>query len=252
MPYYLKRDGKNDGTYIRIGATNRKASFENVIELERQKRNISFDEELDYSVEYENIDLKSLQEEFDKVNRTLDMDKLFNMKLIKRENGKIYPAKALLILLGYYENVAIKCSRFKGKTMDVFIDKKEYTGNQFSQLRNAEAFILNHINIRSEIKGLQRVDIPEIPIEAIREALVNAFVHRDYSNMGRDIKLGIYDDIINIVSPGAFPNMLLEEDIASGRSEIRNKIIARVFKELGYIEQWGSGIKRIKSSCIQI
>lgn len=86
-------------------------------------------------------------------------------------------------------------------------------------------------------------------MEAIRESLVNAVVHRDYSNHGRDIKIGIYDDIVNIVSPGGFPSTITQEDILEGRSEIRNKVIARVFKELNYIEQWGSGISRIKSSC---
>lgn len=250
LPYYIKDKGKNNGTYIRIGATNRKAEYENILELERQKRNISFDEELEYEVDIESIDLYPLKKEFARIHKEIDSEKMFNLKLIKRENGKNYPSKALLILLGLYENVRIKCSRFKGKTMDIFLDKKEYDGDVFSQLKNAENFLLNHINIRSEITGLQRKDIAEIPQEAIREALVNAFVHRDYSNLGRDIKLGVYDDIVNIVSPGAFPNTILEEDIANGRSEIRNKVVARVFKELGYIEQWGSGIKRIKSHCI--
>ncbi len=249
LPYYLKSEGKNNGTYIRIGNTNRKAGFENILELERQKRNVSFDEEADYEVKLENLDLNPLEEEFKKIGKSLDKDKLLNMKLIKNENGNLYPSKGLLILLGYYENVMIKCARFKGKTMDIFIDKKEYAGDVFSQLENTEKFILNHINIRGEIKGLQRTDTFEIPPEALRESLINAFVHRDYSNMGRDIKLGIYDDIVNIVSPGGFPNNLLEEDILFGRSEIRNKVVAKVFKELGYIEQWGSGIKRIKSSC---
>ena len=83
----------------------------------------------------------------------------------------------------------------------------------------------------------------------LEESLVNAVVHRDYSNDGRDIKIGIYDDIINIVSHGGFPSTITQEDILEGRSEIRNKVIARVFKELNYIEQWGSGIRRIKSSC---
>ena len=81
-----------------------------------------------------------------------------------------------------------------------------------------------------------------------RESLVYAVVHSVYSNDGRDIKIGIYDDIINIVSPGGFPSTITQEDILEGRSEIRNKVIARVFKELNYIEQWGSGIRRIKSS----
>lgn len=249
LPYYIKNDGKNNGTYIRIGATNRKAGFDNILELERQRRNISFDEEPDYNIDFKTLNLNPIENEFSRINKELNTEKLINLKLIKLENGKIYPSKALLILLGHYDNVTIKCSRFKGKTMDIFLDKKEYEGDVFLQLQNAEKFILNHINIRAEINGLQRQDIPEIPVEAIREVLVNAFVHRDYSNMGRDIKLGIYDDIVNIVSPGSFPNSILEDDIINGRSEIRNKVIAKVFKELGYIEQWGSGIKRIKSSC---
>lgn len=85
----------------------------------------------------------------------------------------------------------------------------------------------------------------------IREALVNAVVHRDYSNAGRDIKVGIYDDILNIVSPGGLPNGLTLNEALKGRSEIRNKVLARVFKELGYIEQWGSGMSRIRELCQQ-
>lgn len=85
----------------------------------------------------------------------------------------------------------------------------------------------------------------------ICEALVNAVVHRDYSNAGRDIKVGIYDDILNIVSPGGLPNGLTLSKALKGRSEIRNKVLARVFKELGYIEQWGSGMSRIRELCQQ-
>ncbi|BDU51538.1 ATP-binding protein [Haliovirga abyssi] len=121
----------------------------------------------------------------------------------------------------------------------------------FYQLEEVKKFIKNHLNVRGEIKGLQRTDTYEIPLDAIREVLVNAIVHRDYTNIGRDIKVGIYDDILNVVSPGGFPNSVSEKDILEGRSEIRNRVVARVFKELGYIEQWGSGIKRIKSSCIK-
>lgn len=251
LPYYIKKDGKNKGTYIRLGATNRKAGFDNIIELERQKRNISFDEEADYEFDIESIDLSPIKKEFTKTGKELNTEKMLNLKLLINENGKTFPSKGLLIILGLYENASIKCSRFKGITMDVFIDKKEYDNDIFSQLENAENFILNHINIRAQINGLQRRDIPEIPVESIREALINAFIHRDYTNLGRDIKLGVYDDMVNIVSPGGFPNNILEDDILNGRSEIRNRVVAKVFKELGYIEQWGSGINRIKSYCIK-
>lgn len=249
LPYYLKKIGKNEGVYIRVGATNRKASVDNILELERQRMNLSYDQEVNREVRFEYLDMAPIISRFEKLDKPVTQSVMKNLKLIHEENGSIYPTNGLLILLGYLEHVKIKCSRFKGMTMDVFLDSKEYNGDLFTQLDNAESFIKNHIKLGSQIKGLQREDQYEIPIEAIRESLVNAVVHRDYSNEGRDIKVGIYDDMINIVSPGAFPSTITQEDILEGRSEIRNKVIARVFKELNYIEQWGSGIRRIKSSC---
>lgn len=251
LPYYLKKAGKNDGTYIRIGATNRKAGFDNIMELERQRTNLSFDEEINYEYDFSKLDISPIKDNFNEIGKNIDNEKLKNLKLIREENGKIYPTNGLLILLGKFENVITKCSRFKGNDMSVFIDKKEYEGDLFNQFKAVENFIKNHINLKGEIKGLRRTDTYEIPIEAIRESFINALIHRDYTNFGRDIKVGIYDDILNIVSPGGFPNTITQNNILEGRSEVRNKVLARVFKELGYIEQWGTGIKRIKSSCIE-
>lgn len=159
------------------------------------------------------------------------------------------PTNGLVILLGKYEHCNIKCGKFKGTNMTEFLDRVEYTGDIFSQLDNIIEFIKKHLNFGSKIEGLQRTDRYEIPLVAIREAVVNALVHRDYHNFGRDIKVGIYDDILNIVSPGSLPMSNTEKNILDGRSEIRNKVIARVFKELKYIERWGSGIKRMMDSC---
>ena len=251
LPYYLKKDGKNNGTYIRIGATNRKASLENIIDLERQRRNLAYDEEINYDVEFSSLDLAPLMKVFKEQGKSLDEQKLFSLKLAKEENNVLYPTNALLILLGKLEHCQVKCARFKGTTMDVFIDKKEYSGDIFFILENTQNFILNHINLRGEISSLYRKDTYEIPVVALREALINALIHRDYTNGGRDIKVGVYDDIVNIVSPGGFPNTITASDIEAGRSEARNKVIANVFKTLGLIEQWGSGIKRIKSSCLE-
>ncbi len=249
MPYYLKSEGKNSGTYLRIGATNRKADFEHIVELERQKRHISYDEEPNYDVALNTLDLSPLHSRFATLGKTLDDEKLHNLRLLKTEHGTTYPTNALLILVGKFENCTVKCARFKGTTMEIFIDKKEYSGDIFSVLENTQNFILNHINLRGEIKGLYRTDTYEIPQVALREALINALIHRDYINKGRDIKVGIYDDIVNIVSPGSFPNTITSQDIANGRSEARNKVLANIFKELRLIEQWGSGINRIKTIC---
>ena len=249
-PYYFKSEGKNDGVYLRIGASNRKADFDHVLELERQRRNQSFDEEICREQTLQSLDLGPLEARFAAQGKPLDQDKLQNLKLIQQEQGATWPTQGLLILLGRQPHVVTKCARFKGTDMSVFLDRKEYTGDLITQLEQAEAFIKNHIHLRGEIKGLQRTDTYEIPETALREALINAVIHRDYTNQGRDIKVGIYDDIVNIVSPGGLPNTLTMETLLDGRSEIRNRVIARVFKELGYIEQWGSGIQRIKSACL--
>lgn len=250
LPYYLKKEGKNNGTYLRIGATNRKASLDNIIDLERQRRNLAYDEEVNYDTEFSVLDLAPLARVFTEQGKILDEQKLLSLKLVKLENNILYPTNALLILLGKLEHCHVKCARFKGTTMDIFIDKKEYSGDIFSILENTQNFILNHIHLRGEITGLYRNDTYEIPPVALREALINALIHRDYINAGRDIKVGVYDDIVNIVSPGGFPNTITASDIEAGRSEARNKVVANVFKILGLIEQWGSGIKRIKSSCL--
>jgi ATP-dependent DNA helicase RecG len=250
LPYYLKSQGKNNGTYLRIGATNRKADFEHILELERQKRNQSFDEEVCREQDWRALDLTALMSRFAARGKPLDEEKLKNLKLIKLEQGTLYPTQGLMILLGQYPHVVMKCARFKGTDMSVFLDRKEFSGDLLGQLEQAEAFIKNHIHLRSEINGLQRTDTFELPESALREAVVNAVVHRDYTNQGRDIKIGVYDDIVNIVSPGGFPSTLTAETLLDGRSEIRNRVIARVFKELGYIEQWGSGIQRMRSACL--
>ena len=251
LPYYLKSKGRDKGVYIRIGASNRPASLDMIHELERQRLNQTFDEQIAWEIAYEDLDLTPLTEDFKKQGKVLDEQRLLSLKLIKKEQGKTHPTHGLIILLGLYEHVEVKCSRFKGTGMSVFLDKKEYRGNLLYQLEQTELFIKNHLHLKAEILGLQRTETFELPIAAIREALINALVHRDYSNFGRDIKVGIYDDAVNIVSPGGLPNGITLEEALAGRSEIRNRVLARVFKELGYIEQWGSGIARIQELCEQ-
>ncbi|MGZ8548919.1 MAG: RNA-binding domain-containing protein [Sulfuricurvum sp.] len=249
LPYYLKHHGRDAGVYVRLGATNRQAGIEMIHEMERQRLHQSFDEQIAWETPLSSLDLTPLQQAFAKIGKSLDAAKLHSLKLIKHAQGEDHPTHGLLIVLGAYEHVEIKCARFKGTNMAVFLDKKEYTGDVFTQLALTELFIKNHLHLKAEILGLQRTETYEIPIPAIREALVNALVHRDYSNFGRDIKVGIYDDVLNIVSPGGLPNGVTLDEVLAGRSEIRNKVVARVFKELGYIEQWGSGLGRIRQLC---
>ena len=249
-PYFLKSHGKADGTYVRLGATNRIAGFETIEELERQKRYISYDEEICYDIEFAKFDISPLLERFERMGKPLNNEKLANLKLTKTEHRKLFPTNGLMIILGLFPHCLVKCARFKGITMSVFTDKKEYGGDIFSMLENTQSFVLNHINLKGEIRGLQRTDTYELPVPAIRETTTNAIIHRDYTNRGRDIKVGVYNDVVNVVSLGGLPSSISIEDVFNGRSEARNRVVASIFKELDLIEQWGSGVNRIIDKCM--
>lgn len=248
LPYYLKNKGKREGTFVRIGSTNRLADETMILELERQKQGRSFDEDENMDFKIKNLELNIIIDKFKQINKKANYEKLRNLKLIKCIRKKDYPANALLILLGAFDNSVVKCARFKGKTMEEFIDKKEFNGPLFEVLENVITFLKNHLNLTAKIKDIQRSEAYEIPIVALREALLNALIHRDYTR-NRDIKVAVYDDLVEIISPGGFPNGITLEDISNGRSELRNKVLANVFKELGYVESWGSGIARIRTIC---
>lgn len=97
------------------------------------------------------------------------------------------------------------------------------------------------------INGVYREDRWEYPLAAVREAVNNAIVHRDYSILGSDIKVALFDDMLEITSPGPLPDTMPMEKLGSGRSEIRNRVLAPVFKHLKLIESWGTGIQRMRS-----
>ncbi|MBW1942243.1 MAG: hypothetical protein JRJ51_05355 [Deltaproteobacteria bacterium] len=108
-------------------------------------------------------------------------------------------------------------------------------------------FIKKNIALGATIGEIYREDRWEYPLEAIREALINAVIHRDYSILGSDIKVAIYDDMLEITSPGPLPDLLSFEDLGTGRSEIRNRVLAPIFKDMKLIEAWGSGIQKMKT-----
>lgn len=99
------------------------------------------------------------------------------------------------------------------------------------------------------IDELKRVEQASIPLRAVRELLVNAVVHADYAQQGAPIRVSLFDDRIEIENPGVLLAGLTIDDIRQGISRLRNRVIGRVFKELGYIEQWGSGIQRASAEC---
>lgn len=99
------------------------------------------------------------------------------------------------------------------------------------------------------IKGAHRIDRWTAPIIALREAIINAIVHANYAEKGAPIRVAVFDDRIEVENPGILPFGLTIEDILRGVSRLRNRVMGRVFHELGLIEQWGSGIQRMTAAC---
>ncbi|MBB6495998.1 AlbA family DNA-binding domain-containing protein [Methanococcus maripaludis] len=203
-PYFLKASGMTEGTYIRIDNVNKQCDREVIKRLLLEGEHTPYDEDINRNFTLEDLDLKDLEIQLEILTGKEFSENVFeNLKLIKNENGKKYPTNALIALLGL-NDYKIRCARFKGDETGEFIDRKEIEGNIFEQIDMAEKFLKAHLNLSGKIEGLKRKDSYEIPFIALREALINAVVHRDYSILGTDIKVSISDSLLEITSPVRF------------------------------------------------
>ena len=135
----------------------------------------------------------------------------------------------------------------------VFIDRREYTGPLWKQIDEAFQFVLRNIHLGATIVGIYRQDVYEIPPDAIRELIINAMVHRSYLDHGT-IQVAVYDNRLEITSPGKLPMGQTMERMKEGYSKIRNEALAHAFAYMNLIEHWGSGDRkstRLNSSHIQ-
>ncbi len=140
----------------------------------------------------------------------------------------------------------LRCAVFAGiDKASPFVDMKEFHGDLFELIEYAQQYILQHINISMRLVGLRRVDVPEINLDAVREAIVNAFCHRDYS-IKQEIQIAVFKDRVEILNPGGLLNGLEITDIITKRiSKRRNELIADIFHRIQYVEKWGTGISKI-------
>lgn len=136
---------------------------------------------------------------------------------------------------------------FKGTEKLNIYDRRDIEDDLLTQFNEAILFIEKHLNIRSEIKGVNREDIYEIPLAAIREAVVNAIMHRDYNITGTQVSVEIYDNRIEILNPGGLPIGLSKKAFGT-MSVRRNELISDLFFRLHKVERIGMGIKRIKDA----
>ncbi|MBI2930276.1 MAG: putative DNA binding domain-containing protein [Planctomycetes bacterium] len=149
----------------------------------------------------------------------------------------------------------VRLARFRGVTKDEFRDNRQFKGHAFGLLEHAERFLDEHVPVAGRfVEGrMRRIDTPLYPPLAVREALVNALVHRDYSIDGGAVSLALFDDRLEIWSTGVLPSGLTPEKLKGMHESIpRNRLIADVFYRRGLIEKWGRGTNKILTEAKKI
>jgi ATP-dependent DNA helicase RecG len=178
-------------------------------------------------------------------------------RLYLRVDGHLRRAAVVLFgrkLMPDYPQCALRLARFKGTDKTEFLDNRQMHGHAFGLLDEAMHFILRNIPIAGRIEPgkLERQDTPLYPPLALREALVNALCHRDYTHPGGAISVGIYDDRLEITSTGLLPEGITVADLKRPHVSLpRSPLIAGVFYRRGLIEQWGRGTQKIVKWCLE-
>ena len=251
-PYYLKSKGKDKGTFIRVAGTSRPAYPEKVKELELEGARIYWDELtcIGYEVTDEMVkklcdDILRFRNKMGLPKRDVTLTQLINWKLLKKENDSLMASNAFALMTSdYFSFSKTQCAVFRGTERTVFLDKREFSGPIYEQIVEATDFVLRNIRLGATIDGLVRKESYELPLEAIREMIINAHCHRNLMD-DSCIQVAIYDDRLEVTSPGGLYNGLTYEELMNGHSKIRNRAIANVFNKMGLVESWGTGVKRI-------
>ena len=240
-PYYLKTKGlKPTGVYIRQGTSSVQASPEQIRQMIKNADGDVFEK------------LRSLEQDltFDSCEKTFKEYKVdfgeekFNVLGISNYAQGLYTNLGLL--LSDQCAHSIKIAVFSDEQNTIFRDRKEFIGSVFEQMEDAFNYLQLCNQNRSVIDGLSRTDYWDYPKDAIRESLINAIIHRDYSFSG-SIIINVNDQCIEFISIGGLLPGLLPEDIHNGISQLRNRSLADIFHRLNFIESYGTGIRRIFS-----
>ena len=238
-PYYLCGKGiRPAGVYIRQGSATVPASETAIINMIKESSGYSFERSRSLR---QDLSFTKAEELFREKDVLFDEAHKRTLRLIGED--------------GMYTNLALilseqcphqtKAAVFQGTDKLVFKNRKEFSGSIFSQMEEAFKFIDFYNQTRSEINGLYRIDSRDYPEEAVREAVLNAYVHRDYS-FASPLLISIFDDRMEIVTVGGLLKGISLDDIKLGVSALRNKALANVFYRLELIEAYGTGIMKIE------
>ena len=261
-PYYIKSLGMVDGTYVRVAGTTRHVEGYMLKELILEGQNRYFDSEICQNMPVSDSEIEELCKSMKETalkNTWQDSEKakikdvtkntLISWGVLKDAEGKVYPTNAYALLTGKMSQMpVIQCGVFKGTNRAHFVDRREFEGSIQAQMEAAYQYVLEKINMGMTIMGMYRQDVYELPTDSIRELIANAVAHRSYLDPG-NIQVALFDDRLEVTSPGMLLNNVTISKMMEGYSKPRNPAIARAFAYMKIIEKWGTGIPRLFEAC---
>jgi ATP-dependent DNA helicase RecG len=243
-PYYISSKGLSpSGVYVRQGTSSAPASNEFIRKLIKETDGDSYESKRSLQ---QDLTFIQTQEEFRKRQLEFAENQMVSLGMVMAY-PRIYSNVAFL--LSDQCTFTTKVAIFQGVTKEVFKDRREFGGSLLKQLNDVYEYIDLSNRLRAEISGLLRIDRRDYPEVAIREALLNAIVHREYS-LSSSTLISIMEDRIEFVSVGGLVTGVTLEDIKLGVSICRNEKLAAIFYRLRLIEAYGTGIAKMMSSYI--
>lgn len=255
-PYQLKKDGKLV-TYVRFGSSNRIADDDMIDTIKSLARNTTFDEKPCAAATKNELDWQAIKTTFATQHKKMDENKAKSIGIITTQTGSEHPSNGGVLLFGknrstLFPDAHVRCVRFLGTTRgDETLDHREIHGYLPNIVDELLHFIRKNSAVYSKIGSKTRINTPQYPVSAVREAIINALVHTDYAIKGSSILVALFDDRLEITNPGAIPHGLSLEDALAGSSRARNRVIIRTFHLLDLVEQWGSGLQKIITACVK-
>ncbi|GEP72848.1 transcriptional regulator [Lentilactobacillus rapi DSM 19907 = JCM 15042] len=232
-PYYTDRR-----VYVRNNSSSEPASADTIRHLSLRNQLDAYDKE---PATNQDLHFDYLKSKSQANHEQFDPKKFSNFLTTKNQ----YANTALL--MSEENPFALKVAAFDGTTTRKFLDRKIFTGSIMEQIDQTMAYLSLNNHIQSTINGSQREDHYDYPTDALREGVTNAVAHRSYFDRGA-VQVELYSDRIEILSPGPLPNGLTVPDILSGRSQPRNYNVLSILLHFNYMENFGTGIRRIEDS----
>lgn len=255
-PYYIRSKGPEKGSYIRVGSTNRVVDAWILADLRRQAHNRSLDEEVESRFGCEVFSQQALSRymHWRGLKQQADVTYLVKEKLAVRYNGSCHPTIGGLLLFCHflpepYEYAGFVVAVYRGQSRSGLIHSQSITCGLLDTPQMVIEAVGAYLGNQVEIHSLRRDEDLDIPVVALRESIVNAICHRDYSIIGSHCKVEVFSDRVEITSPGTLPTGIALADLGLGTSEIRNRQIVKIYRKAGYIEQLGTGIIRMSEAC---